>query len=175
MKKPTVPTILLAAVVACVPLTACSDSSKGDSGTQSEPVAYEEENDAALSEDVSEPSEPEEEIDDATESTTGGEANAEADSPASETLVDGMRPDFKDAMDSYESFMNEYADFMEKYAESDGTDPTLLADYATFITKYADMAASFEAWNSEDLNDAELAYYLEVQTRVNQRLLEVAN
>lgn len=89
-------------------------------------------------------------------------------------LVDGMRPEFKKAMDSYEVFFDEYIAFMNKYAASDGSDLTLLADYAAYMSKYADMMADFEAWDDADMNTTEAAYYLEVQTRINQKLLEVA-
>ena len=101
-------------------------------------------------------------------------AESTASGTAPEELVDGMRPDFKSAMDSYETFMGEYCDFMAKYNESDGSDLSLLSDYASCLSQYAEMADSFEAWDSEDLTDAETAYYLEVQTRVSQKLLEVA-
>ncbi len=89
-------------------------------------------------------------------------------------LVDGMRPEFKKAMDSYEEFMNEYCDFMEKYAESDGTDLNLLSDYADYMSKYADVVKDFEAWDSGELNTAEMTYYLDVQTRITKRLLEIS-
>lgn len=89
-------------------------------------------------------------------------------------LVDGMRPEFKKAMDSYEEFMNEYCDFMKKYEESDGTDLDLLSDYADYMSKYADVVKDFEAWDSEELNAAEMAYYLDVQTRITKRLLEIS-
>ena len=85
-----------------------------------------------------------------------------------------MRPEFKNAMDSYEEFMNECCDFMEKYAKSDGTDVGLLADYADYMSKYADVVESFEAWDDEEMNAVETAYYLDVQTRISKRLLEVA-
>ena len=91
-----------------------------------------------------------------------------------DTNADGLDPDFKAAMDSYESFMDEYVEFMKKYAESDGTDLSILADYADYMSKYADFVEDFEKWEDEDLNAAETAYYLEVQTRVNEKLLEVA-
>lgn len=87
--------------------------------------------------------------------------------------VDGIRPEFKEAMDSYEEFMNEYCDFMQKYAESDGTDVGLLTDYADYMSKYADVVASFEAWDNGEMNTEETAYYLDVQTRINKKLLEV--
>ena len=88
-------------------------------------------------------------------------------------LIDGMRPEFKEAMDSYEMFMNEYCDFMKKYAESNGTDLDLLADYTEYMSKYTDVMGDFEALGNEEMNTAEMAYYLEVQTRINEKLLEI--
>ena len=93
--------------------------------------------------------------------------------PADTNLVDGMRKDFKDAMDSYEAFMDEYVAFMKKYSDNP-SDIGLLADYAKYMSKYADMVEKFDKWESEDLNDAELAYYIDVQARVSKKLLEVA-
>lgn len=101
----------------------------------------------------------------------GGSSAAEA---ASEAPADGLRPEFQEAMDSYETFMEEYCAFMEKYSESDGGAPSLLADYASFLSRYAEMTDAFAQWEEEEMNDAELAYYLEVQTRVSQKLLETA-
>lgn len=89
-------------------------------------------------------------------------------------LVDGMRPEFKNAMDSYETFMNEYCEFMDKYEQSNGTDVGLLADYADYVSKYGEFVEDFEAWDDGEMNDVELAYYIEVQTRVNEKLLEAA-
>ena len=33
--------------------------------------------------------------------------------------------------------------------------------------------SDLEKWENEDLNTAEAAYYLQVQSRINQKLLEV--
>ena len=85
-----------------------------------------------------------------------------------------LRPEFKKAMDSYEEFMNEYCDFMEKYAKSDKTDLELLSDYSDYMSKYADAVEDFEAWDNEDLTTEEASYYLDVQTRINKKLLKVA-
>lgn len=85
-----------------------------------------------------------------------------------------MRKDFKDAMDSYEAFMDEYVAFMKKYSDNP-SDVSLLADYTKYMSKYADMVEKFDKWESEDLNDAELAYYIDVQARVSKKLLEVAD
>lgn len=110
------------------------------------------------------------------ESSESDVPSNESDSSANEEtdLIDGMRPEFKEAMDSYEAFFDEYVAFMEKYAASDGSDLTLLTDYADYMSKYADMMADLEAWDSADMNTAETAYYIEVQSRISQKLLEVA-
>lgn len=92
-----------------------------------------------------------------------------------DTSDDGkLGKDFKTAMDSYENFMNEYVDFMKKYNENP-SDLSLLSDYADYMSDYTDFVEDFEKWEDEDLNDAELAYYLDVQTRVTKKLLEITN
>ena len=84
---------------------------------------------------------------------------------------DTIDPDFKAAMDSYEKFMDEYVAFMKKYKDNP-TDLSLLSDYADYMSKYADFVEDFEDWENEDLNAAELAYYVDVQARVSKKLLE---
>ncbi len=69
--------------------------------------------------------------------------------------------------------MFDYCDFIKKYSESDGTDLELLSDYADYMSKYAKAIKDFEAWESEELNTAEMAYYLDVQNRINKKLLEI--
>lgn len=92
-----------------------------------------------------------------------------------DTSDDGkLGKDFKTAMDSYENFMNGYVDFMKKYNENP-SDLSLLSDYADYMSDYTDFVEDFEKWEDEDLNDAELAYYLDVQTRVTKKLLEITN
>ena len=88
-------------------------------------------------------------------------------------LIDGMRPEFKNAMDSYEEFMNEYCEFMEEY-DKNSSDLSVLAEYAELMIKYEKSVADFEKWEEDTLNDAESAYYLEVSTRVLQKLSAVA-
>lgn len=102
-------------------------------------------------------------------------AEPELPEPVEEEEDDSsLDPDFKAAMDSYEAFIDEYIAFMEKYKASDGTDLSLFADYADYLSKYAEFAESFEKWEDEDLNTEETAYYIEVQSRVAQKLLEAA-
>lgn len=84
-----------------------------------------------------------------------------------------MRKNFKEAMDSYEAFIDEYVAFMEKYKDSDGTDPSMLTDYAKYVSKYTEMAENFSKWEDEDMNAAETAYYIEVQARVSKKLIAI--
>lgn len=88
-----------------------------------------------------------------------------------DTSSNGLRTNFKKAMDDYESFMNEYVEFMKKYS-SNPSDTSLLNDYSNYMAKYAKAMESFEKWDEEDMSDEEAKYYLEVQTRVNKKLLE---
>ena len=111
-------------------------------------------------------------------SNTTSTANTETTKPAttekSENLVNGMRPEFKAAMDSYEDFMNEYVNFMKKYM-ADPSDMSLLMDYADYMSKYSDFVEDFEEWeDDDDMNTAETAYYIDVQARVSKKLLEIA-
>lgn len=84
----------------------------------------------------------------------------------------GLSPDFKAAMDSYEAFMDEYVAFMKKYSENP-SDIGLLADYSKFMSEYAEYVEDFDKWEDADLNTEETQYYIEVQSRVTQKLLEV--
>jgi hypothetical protein len=112
--------------------------------------------------------------DPATETAAPDESNAAETKPNDTGLVDGMRKDFKDAMDSYEAFIDEYVAFMKKYSDNP-SDVGLLADYTKYMSKYADMVEKFDKWESEDLSDAELAYYIDVQARVSEKLLEITD
>ena len=94
-------------------------------------------------------------------------------SNASGALVDGMRPEFKTAIDSYEAFFNEYVDFMKKYS-ANPTDAELIKEYSEYMTKYNKAMEDMGNTGKEKMNDAETAYYLAASNRINTKLLEVA-
>ncbi len=119
------------------------------------------------------PSQEEPNSEETTPSIDEEQDTSESTNSDSQELVDGMRPEFKEAMDSYEAFYDEYCDFMKKYAEN-STDLKLIAEYADMVSELAEMDKKFQAWDEGEMNDAELKYYLEVNTRVTQKLLEVA-
>jgi len=110
-----------------------------------------------------------------TATTPSTQPSIEATTPATteETVDAEIDPDFKAAMDSYEAFFDEYVAIMKKY-KANPTDLSILTDYATYMGQYADMMQKFEAWENEDLNTAELAYYIDVQARITKKLLEAA-
>ena len=83
-----------------------------------------------------------------------------------------MRPEFKEAMDAYEAFYDEYCAFMVKYTQNP-TDFNLLMQYAGMLTKLGEMDEAFNQWDQEELNNAELKYYLEVNSRVMQKMVDI--
>lgn len=125
-------------------------------------------------------SEPEEENESAEEPTVDSkienskpQTNTTSTKPQTPAKSSGLSSDFKKAMDSYEKFMDEYVAFMKKY-KNNPSDLSLLSDYANFMSKYTEQMSAFEKWEDKDLTTEELDYYLKVQTRVNKKLLEVA-
>lgn len=85
-----------------------------------------------------------------------------------------LRKEFKDAMDSYESAMDEYIAFMTKYSASKGTNPELIAAYGEYMKKYIDATDAFKKWDGKEMNKEEAKYYVDVQTRVTQKLMNAS-
>lgn len=89
-----------------------------------------------------------------------------------ETISDTtIRPEIKEAIDAYESFIDEYCEFMVKYSESNGTDLAILADYVKFMGKLEEYERKMDALE-DDLTDAEYWYYIEVLNRCNEKMLK---
>ena len=87
-------------------------------------------------------------------------------------LMNGMRPEFKEAMDSYEAFFDEYCTFMKKYNSS--SNPTsMLSDYMNFMSRYTEAMTKLNEISDDEMNNAELLYYTEVMARINQKLLDI--
>ncbi|MBR1703360.1 MAG: zinc-ribbon domain-containing protein [Lachnospiraceae bacterium] len=103
-------------------------------------------------------------------SNTSEESTLESDDY--EELVDGMRPSFKEAMDAYEEFYVEYCELLKSY-NANPTDMSLLSKYTNMIIKAEEVDKKFNAWENDDLNEAELKYYTNVNLRVLQMLTDV--
>ena len=82
---------------------------------------------------------------------------------------DAIRPELKAFLDSYEAFMDEYCDFLEHYNASD---LSMLTKYMSLMEKELDFANKADAWEDEDMNDAETLYNLKVMNRVSEKLLK---
>ncbi len=87
-------------------------------------------------------------------------------------LQNGMRPEFKEAMDNYEAFYDEYCAFMKKYNENP-TDMGLLTEYLGMVERLGEMDEAFRVWDDGTLNNVELEYYLEVTNRVLQKMTDL--
>ncbi len=70
----------------------------------------------------------------------------------------------KEAMDQYEELFDEYIEFMED-------DDSSMTAYASALTKYAEAMEAIDGIDEDELTDGDYAYYMEVLTRVNQKLL----
>ena len=103
-------------------------------------------------------------------STSESEDSSTSDSSTDDGTVS---PDFKEMMDSYESVMNKYCDFMENYNSS--SDPmSMLSDLTAIMAEEAEWVEKIDAVDTSSLSAADSAYYLEVTSRVNERLLSLS-
>lgn len=163
--------VLLAMAILCT-LSACGDTPLQEEWEEAEmPESVEQMGAEEYREDEGTQEKEEEEMnaDEEAEESTAVEQEEEA---VTETGENEIRPDFKEAMDSYEALMNEYADFMEAYAQSDNV-AGMMVEYAEYMGKYAEAVEKLNAIDTEELSVAELAYYTEVTARVLERLAEV--
>lgn len=91
-----------------------------------------------------------------------------------DTSSEEVDPDFKATMDSYETTINNYCDFMEKYNNAGPEDTAaMLADYISYLQQYTETIDALNSIDEDSLSAADLAYYIEVNGRISQRLLEV--
>lgn len=92
---------------------------------------------------------------------------------AQPSISSDIRPEVKEAIDSYEAFYDEYIAFMKKYQSADSSDLLgMMTDYLKMIEKESEMADKMDALEN-DMNDAEFAYYIEVYSRVMQKNLSL--
>ena len=98
-------------------------------------------------------------------------SDEEKDSKSEKT--DLIRPEFKEAIDSYVEFFDEYAEFMKKYNNSNDA-ISMLNDYTDYMKKYSETMEKFSKLESEEMNDAETAYYIDASAKISKKLLEVS-
>lgn len=161
MKKKCTLIIAVIALILC--LCACGSSAKNKDAVLpafSQPKATQE---AAPAEDAEASAEDAEEA---------NEPEATEELAAEESAPSGIRPEFKEAMDSYEAFYDEYCELMAEYADNP-TDIVLLGKYAAMMEKAQDMEEKFAAWEEDEMSSEELKYYLDVNNRIQKKLIDL--
>ncbi|MBO6047886.1 MAG: hypothetical protein J6P61_09115, partial [Erysipelotrichaceae bacterium] len=97
------------------------------------------------------------------------EQQAEEEGEVQTSVID---PKFKKSMDKYYKFMKKYAKFMKKYQNSDNQ-IAMMSDYTELLSEYTEWVDAIDSVDEDDLNDAELAYYIDIQAKVSKLLLEL--
>lgn len=112
----------------------------------------------------------------APEETTTGQDAAPEESPQAEPETDGgasASSDYRAMVDEWEAFMNKYCDFMETYNSDSGNVVSMALDYADMMSQYSDWAEKMDAVDDSDLSAEDVQYYIDAQSRINKRLLEI--
>lgn len=104
----------------------------------------------------------------AAETAETAPAEQAASTPSS---IPGVSAEFKNAMDEYEAFFDQYVEFMQKVTESN--DISMMGKYAEMMSQYAVTMQALEEMGEREMTNAELAYYIEVTSRIEQKLLLV--
>lgn len=98
--------------------------------------------------------------------------NVDASTGTNNKSAKGIRPEIKEAIDSYESFFDDYVALMKKY-KNNPSDLSLLSEYLDYMSKLSDMEQKFKAIENQDLTTEETMYYAEVTLRIEKKMLEV--
>lgn len=98
---------------------------------------------------------------------------AEDSEPKEVQSSDGVNPELKAFLDSYEEFINDYIDFMKKYSENPDNVLGMITEYSEFLSKYQDFAEKIDAYDANEMSAEDAKYYLEVVNRCSQKMLEV--
>lgn len=81
--------------------------------------------------------------------------------------MQGIRPQFKEALDAYEKFFDEYCSFLDSY---DSSDLSMLGKYISMMSQFSKTMKALEELKTDDLSSEELAYYLDVMLRISNKL-----
>lgn len=86
---------------------------------------------------------------------------------------DGVDPELKAFLDSYEAYMDEYIEFMKKYQSDPNNMVSMLKEYSEMMVKYADFAEKVDAYDTDKMSPADAKYYIEVTSRVTQKMMGI--
>ncbi len=99
------------------------------------------------------------------DSSSGSKQPAQTEQPSA-TAND----DFKATMDSYEAFFDEWIEFMTTY-NAEGNPLSMLADYTQMMAQYTETMSKMDDIDETTLTPEQQQYFLEVQGRINEKLL----
>jgi hypothetical protein len=106
---------------------------------------------------------------DTIDAESSDESSDESADETSEKTSTGISEEFKESVDAYEDYMDDYIKLLKKY-EKDPTDLTILEDYAKAMEEYDKRLTEFDDMDQDSMSSEEVAYYLEVQARVLDKL-----
>ncbi len=95
-------------------------------------------------------------------------------STPSTTDSSAIRPEFKQTMDNYEAWFDHYCEVMTAYKENP-SDINLLTEMTSLLSEEVTMLDELEKMDQSQMNAAELAYYIEVTGRIQQKLIAVGS
>ena len=104
-----------------------------------------------------------------TEEETQAEEEVQEETPAAGIPEDGIRPEFREAMESYEAFFDSYIDFMESIDETSLATEEMLK-YYQFLQQYEETMNKLDAIDESELTPQEDLLYLETMNRINSKL-----
>ncbi|MBQ1468760.1 MAG: hypothetical protein IIZ27_09820 [Solobacterium sp.] len=93
--------------------------------------------------------------------------------PTPEVKASGIRPEFKEMMDSYEAFIDEYIEFMETY-ESSQNQTGLMLQYMNYMGKLLEFQEKIDEVDESELTDEEAMYYAQVSLRCSEKLIKAS-
>lgn len=96
----------------------------------------------------------------------------EPEAPVNEASAE-VSSDFKQTVDDYEAFFDTYAAFMAKYKEA-GSPAEMMADYNNYMNQYFETMSAISEIDTSQLSEADAAYLLEAQGRINLKLATAA-
>ena len=106
-------------------------------------------------------------------SSSGNSVSSGSPSLSQSDNSGAVDPELKAFLDGYEDFMDEYVDFMKKYSDDPGNAMSMMGEYMEMLQKYEEFAAKAEKYDTDTMSPADAAYYLEVMTRIEKKMLEI--
>lgn len=105
--------------------------------------------------------------------TSNSGSNSSSSNSTSSSSSSTVDPDLKKFLDSYEDFMDDYVAFMKKYTSDPNNALSMMGDYMEMLQKYEEFAEKADRYNPDTMSAADAAYYLEVMTRIEKKMLEI--